>query len=209
MIKIPNHLEKQKEVTVTKEELISFETEVKERYESGEILAPVHLSKDNEDELIEIFQYVHPDDWVFSAWRNHYHALLHGFDRQQLMDDIVAGRSMATSSNVNKFYSSAIVGGIIPIALGTAMALKKKNSDNKVWCFIGDMTFETGVFHESYKYAKNFELPIQFVVEDNNLSVHTPTDAAWNVRQEVPEDVVYYRYENGYPHHGTGAWVNF
>jgi pyruvate dehydrogenase E1 component alpha subunit len=209
VIKIPNHLEKQKEVTVTKEELISFETEVKERYESGEILAPVHLSKDNEDELIEIFQYVHPDDWVFSAWRNHYHALLHGFDRQQLMDDIVAGRSMATSSNVNKFYSSAIVGGIIPIALGTAMALKKKNSDNKVWCFIGDMTFETGVFHESYKYAKNFELPIQFVVEDNNLSVHTPTDAAWGVRQEVPEDVVYYRYENGYPHHGTGAWVNF
>ena len=208
-IKIPNHLEKQKEVTVTKEELISFETEVKERYEGGEILAPVHLSKDNEDELIEIFQYVHPNDWVYSAWRNHYHALLHGFDRQQLMDDIVAGRSMATSSNVNKFYSSAIVGGIIPIALGTAMALKKNNSDNKVWCFIGDMTFETGVFHESYKYAKNFDLPIQFVVEDNNLSVHTPTDAAWGVKQEVPEDVVYYRYENGYPHHGTGAWVNF
>ena len=209
MLRIPSYLEKQKEVTVTKEELISFETEVKERYESGEILAPIHLSKDNEDELIEIFQYVNPNDWVYSAWRNHYHALLHGFDRQELMDDIVAGRSMATSSNVNKFYSSAIVGGIIPIALGTAMALKKKNSDNKVWCFIGDMTFETGVFHESYKYAKNFELPIQFVVEDNNLSVHTPTDAAWGIRQEVPDDVVYYRYENGYPHHGTGSWVNF
>ena len=208
-LQIPSYLEKQKEVTITKEELISFETEVKERYEAGEILAPVHLSKDNEDELIEIFQYVHPNDWVYSAWRNHYHALLHGFDRQQLMDDIVAGRSMATSSNVNKFYSSAIVGGIIPLALGTAMALKKNNSGNKVWCFIGDMTFETGVFHESYKYAKNFELPIQFVVEDNNLSVHTPTDAAWGVRQEVPDDVVYYRYENGYPHHGTGAWLNF
>ena len=209
MIQIPSYLEKQKEVEVTKEELISFETEVKERYESGEILAPVHLSKDNEDELIEIFQYVNPNDWVFSAWRNHYHALLHGFDRQQLMDDIVAGRSMATSSNKNRFYSSAIVGGIIPIALGTAMAIKRKDLNRKVWCFIGDMTFETGVFHESYKYAKNFELPIQFVVEDNNLSVHTPTDAAWGVRQEVPEDVVYYRYENGYPHHGTGAWVNF
>ena len=209
MLRIPSYLEKQKEVTVTKEELISFETEVKERYESGEILAPIHLSKDNEDELIEIFQYVNPNDWVYSAWRNHYHALLHGFDRQELMDDIVAGRSMATSSNVNKFYSSAIVGGIIPVALGTAMALKKNNSDNKVWCFIGDMTFETGVFHESYKYAKNFELPIQFVVEDNNLSVHTPTEAAWGIRQEVPDDVVYYRYENGYPHHGTGSWVNF
>ena len=89
MLRIPNHLEKKKEVTVTKEDLISFETEVKERYENGEIPAPVHLSKGNEDELIEVFQYVHEDDWVYSAWRNHYHALLHGFDRQQLMDDIV------------------------------------------------------------------------------------------------------------------------
>ena len=220
MLRIPSHLEKTKEVTVTKEELISFETEVKERYENGEISGPVHLSKGNEDELIEVFQYVHEDDWVYSAWRNHYHALLHGFDRQQLMDDIVEGRSMATNSNVHKFYSSAIVGGIIPIALGTAKALKMKQDDalnkkyykdnrRRVWCFIGDMTLETGVFHESYKYAKNFNLPLQFVVEDNNLSVHTPTDVAWNGRQDVPNDIIYYRYENGYPHHGTGSWVNF
>jgi len=208
-LNIPNYLKKQKEVKITKEELTSFETEVGKRYESGEILSPVHLSKDNEEELIEIFQYVHKDDWVYSAWRNHYHALLHGFDRHELMKDIISGRSMETSSNKHKFYSSAIVGGIIPIALGTAMALKRKGSDRKVWCFIGDMTFETGIFYESYKYAKNFDLPLQFVVEDNNLSVHTPTDLAWNRQQDVPDDVVYYRYENGYPHHGTGTWVNF
>ena len=208
-LNIPNYLKKQKKVKITKEELIAFETEVAERYENGEILAPIHLSKDNEDELIEIFQYIHKDDWVFSAWRNHYHALLHGFDRQELMDSIIQGRSMATSSNVNKFYSSAIVGGIIPIALGTAMALKRKGSDRKVWCFMGDMTFETGGFYECHKYAKNFNLPLQFVVEDNNLSVHTPTDTTWGVKKNIPSDVVYYRYENGYPHHGTGAWVNF
>ena len=184
-VKIPKHLEKQREVKVTKEELISFETEVKEKYEGGEIPAPIHLAKNNEEELIEIFQYIHTDDWVFQAWRNHYHALLHGFDRQRLMDDIVEGRSMATSDNVSKFYSCAIVGGVIPIAL------------------------ETGVFHESYKYARNFDLPIEFVVEDNNLSVHTPTDAAWGKHQDVPDDVVYYKFENEYPHHGTGAWVNF
>ena len=208
-LQIPSYLEKVKDVTLTKEQLISFETEVKQKYEDGDIPAPIHLSKDNEDELIEIFQYVHEDDWVFSAWRNHYHALLHGFDRQYLMDSIVEGRSMATSSNVNKFYSSAIVGGIIPIALGAAMALKMSGSSQRVWCFIGDMTFETGVFHESYKYAKNFDLPLQFVVEDNNLSVHTPTDKAWRFRQDVQDDIVYYRYDNGYPHDGTGAWVNF
>lgn len=194
---------------IDKQYLIDFEVEVAKRYESGEVKAPIHLSGGNEDQLIEIFKNINSDDWVFVPWRNHYHALLHGFDRQQLMDDIVAGKSMSTSSNINKFYSSAIVGGIIPIALGTAMALKRKNSDRKVWCFIGDMTFETGVFHESYKYSKNFDLPLKFVVEDNNLSVHTPTDVAWNIRQDVPEDVIYYSYENRYPHHGTGKWVNF
>tara|TARA_R110000824_G_scaffold155306_1_gene327980 strand:- start:425 stop:1054 length:630 start_codon:yes stop_codon:yes gene_type:complete len=209
MLQIPKHLKKQKEVTITKNELIAFETEVKEKYEAGDIKAPIHLSKDNEDELMEIFQYVNEGDWVFSAWRNHYHALLHGFDNQELMDSIVEGRSMATSSNVNKFYSSAIVGGIIPIALGAAMSLKRKNSDKRVWCFIGDMTFETGGFYECHKYAKNFDIPLQFVVEDNNLSVHTPTDATWNVKKDIPNDIVYYNYKNGYPHHGTGAWVNF
>ncbi len=116
---------------------------------------------------------------------------------------------MATSSNVNKFYSSAIVGGIIPIALGSAMAFKRKQSSRKAWCFIGDMTFETGGFHECHKYSKNFDLPLEFIIEDNNLSVHTPTDAAWNIKQDIPDDIVYYTYNNEYPHHGTGAWVNF
>ena len=106
MLRIPKHLKKQRDVTITKDELVSFETEVKERYEAGDIPAPIHLAKDNEEELIEIFQYINKDDWVFQAWRNHYHALLHGFDRQELMDAIIEGRSMATSSSKNKFYSS-------------------------------------------------------------------------------------------------------
>ena len=209
MIRIPSYIKKVKEVTVTKEELISFETEVKERYENGEIPAPVHLSKGNEEQLIEIFQYVHPDDWIFSTWRNHYHALLHGVPGDWLMDEIKRGRSMKVINKKHNFVISAIVGGPIPQALGVAMALKRKGSKRRVWCFVGDMAFETGEFHLCHKYAKNFDLPLQFVMEDNNLSVHTPTDAAWGKRQEVPEDVVYYRYENGYPHHGTGAWVNF
>ena len=45
MLRIPDYLQKTREVTITKEELISFESEVKQRYENGEIPAPVHLSK--------------------------------------------------------------------------------------------------------------------------------------------------------------------
>ena len=108
-----------------------------------------------------------------------------------------------------KFYSSSIVGGILPIATGAALALKRKNSPRRVWCFIGDMTFETGDFHLSHKYSKNFDLPIQFVVEDNNMSTNTPTDGTWNGKSNIPENVIYYKYERGFPHHGTGNWVLF
>ena len=189
--------------------LIDFETEVKERYESGEIKAPVHLSSNNEEQLIEIFKNVDKDDWVFSSWRNHYHALLHGIPRDTLMDLIVRGKSMSVYSDKPKFYSSSIVGGTIPIALGVAQSLKIKGEKNKVWCFVGDMTFESGIFHECYKYARNFELPLQFVVEDNNLSTNTPVDETWGGKQKVPSDIVYYKYKSDYPHHGTGNWVLF
>jgi pyruvate dehydrogenase E1 component alpha subunit len=196
-------------VEITKEDLINFEKKVKEVYEAGKIRGPVHLSGNNEDILIEIFKSVDKNDWVFSSWRNHYHALLHGIEEDELFRKILDGRSMSINSKDRNFYSSSIVGGIIPIALGSAMALKKKKSKNKVWCFIGDMTFETGVFHECYKYAKNFDLPLKFVVEDNNLSTNTPTDLTWNKKSEIPSDIIYYKYERLYPHHGTGSWVLF
>jgi len=208
-MKIPSYLERVREVTKTEQDLIDFEVRIKETYEKGSIFAPVHLSKGNEKQLIEIFQYVHPDDWVFSSWRNHYHALLHEYPEDKLYEWICSGGSMSTNSMNPKFYSSSIVGGILPIAAGAAMALKRKNSPRRVWCFIGDMTFETGDFHLSHKYSKNFDLPIQFVVEDNNMSTNTPTDGTWNGKSNIPENVIYYKYERGFPHHGTGNWVLF
>ena len=203
-------MKKVRDIKLTPDDLRIFEQQVKEFYENGQIKAPVHLSAGNEERLIDIFQYVHPDDWVFASWRNHYHALLHGVERDTLMDMIVRGKSMSVYSKTPKFYSSSIVGGIIPIALGTAKAMKDSGSKIKTWCFIRDMTFETGIFYESYKYAKNFDLPLQFVVEDNNMSTNTPTDETWGgIKRNVPDDVIYYKYEREFPHHGTGNWVLF
>ena len=208
-MKIPNHRKKVREVSLSPQHLIDFESKVRDTYEAGKIKGPIHLAKNNEEQLIEIFKYISPDDWVFVPWRNHYHALLHGVDPEKLFDSIVEGRSMGTNNLEPNFYASSIVGGIIPLALGAALALKTKGSDRRVWCFVGDMTMETGVFHEAYKYAKNLNLPLQWVVEDNDMSVHTPTEMAWGKKQQVPEGVIYYKYEMEYPHHGTGKWVNF
>ena len=41
------------------------------------------------------------------------------------------------------------------------------------------MTFETGQFEECYKFVKNLNLPVKFVVEDNGLSTNTPTKSTW------------------------------
>jgi TPP-dependent pyruvate/acetoin dehydrogenase alpha subunit len=192
-----------------KHDLISFEEEIKKIYEAGKIKAPIHLSGNNEESLIKIFKNVKKNDWVFSNWRNHYHALLKGIPQKWLKKEIIEGRSMGINNIKHKFYSSAIVGGILPIALGVAKSIKLKKQKSKVWVFIGDMTFETGIFHECYKYSKNFSLPIRFVIEDNNMSTNSPTDKIWGKKSKVPKDVIKYNYKRKYPHHGTGGWVLF
>ena len=193
----------------TKEDLIKFERLIADHWEAGKIKGPVHLSGGNEEQLLEIGKRIRPTDWVFSTWRNHYHALLKGIPIDWLKKEIIAGRSMGINNIKYKFYSSAIVAGTIPIALGVAKALKLKKKNQKVWVFIGDMTFETGIFHECYKYAKNHKLPLKFVVEDNNLSTNTPTNKVWVKKSKIPKDVIYYKYKRKYPHHGTGGWVLF
>jgi len=201
---------KQSEAILNKQDLIDFELKVKNEYEKATITGPVHMSGGNEEQLIEIFKYVNRGDWVFSSWRNHYHALLHGVPQEHLYELITAGKSMSVFCNEPKMYTSSIVGGIIPIALGAAQALKFKNSDNKVWCFIGDMTSETGIFHEVYKYSRCHNLPLEFVIEDNDMSTNTPTSETWNNQKTShPEDLFYYSYERVYPHHGTGQWILF
>jgi len=191
------------------EDLIAFERKIADHWEAGKIKGPVHLSGGNEKELIEIFKDVRQGDWVFSTWRSHYHALLKGVDPSWLEKEILEGRSITIVNQEHNFYSSAIVGAIIPIAVGVAMQLKASSSENKVWVFIGDMAFETGQFYEMHKYATNHGLPVQFVVEDNGVSTNTPTVETWKVQKPIPDNVIYYKYEKQWPHYGTGKWVMF
>ena len=133
---------------LNKKDLINFEEKIKKLYEAGKIKGPIHLSKNNELQLIKIFKKINKNDWVISNWRSHYHALLHGIPEKWLLKKITNGKSMSINSKKYKFYSSSIVGGGLPIAMGIALGLKIKKSKKKVWVFIGDMTYETGQFHE-------------------------------------------------------------
>ncbi len=175
---------------MTKQELIQFENEIKEEILAGHIRAPVHLSGGNEDDLIEIFKGIHSNDWVLSTHRSHYHALLKGIPREWVKEQILKGNSITLNHSGFRFMSSAIVGGVLPIGVGLAL------SGQKVWCFVGDMAAETGIFHECVKYSRH--LPIKFVVEDNGFSVDTPTEKVWR-----------YSYQRTYPHQGCGKFILF
>lgn len=193
----------------TKETLIDFETLIVKHWEDAKIRGPIHLANGNEEQLLEIFSRIKKTDWVFSTWRSHYHALLKDVPTNWIEQEILKGKSITLCNIDEKFYASAIVGGTLSIALGVAMGIKERGSDEKVWCFIGDMSFESGIFYEVHKYARNFDLPIVFVVEDNGVSTYTPTEATWKVKREVPSDVIHYTYKSKYPHYGSGKWIAF
>tara|TARA_B100001057_G_scaffold499059_2_gene608232 strand:- start:4018 stop:4608 length:591 start_codon:yes stop_codon:yes gene_type:complete len=192
-----------------KKKLINFELVVKKVYEKGKIKAPIHLSGGNEEHLIKIFKKIKKNDWVISNWRSHYHALLHGIPEKKVLREILKGKSMSLNFKEHKFIASSIVGGGIPIGLGIGLAIKRKKQKNKVFIFVGDMTFETGIFYECYKYAKNHNLPVKFIIEDNGLSTNTPTKKTWKIISKKPKDIIYYKYKRQFPHHGTGSWVLF
>jgi pyruvate dehydrogenase E1 component alpha subunit len=198
-----------RDIDWTVETLIDFEQRIVDIWEDGKIKGPVHLSNGNEAELIEVFKRINSTDWVFSTWRSHYHWVLSGLSESSATELIKLGKSITMCDHNCKFYASAIVGGTLSIALGVAMGIKANGGTDKVWCFLGDMSFESGIFYEIHKYARNFDLPLYFVVEDNGVSTYTPTEATWKVKREVPEDVIHYTYKSKYPHYGSGKWIAF
>lgn len=190
-----------------KQKLIEFEERVARLFENKQIPGPIHLSGGNEDQLISIFDGIKKRDYVFSTWRSHYHALLHGVPEPLIMTEILSGRSMNLTFPSYNFYTSAIVGGTLPIATGVAQALK--GTDREVWCFIGDMAATTGIFRESLAYADKHDLPIHFIIEDNGVSCNTPT---YQTTQPLPYHgmkVYKYYYSRSVPHCGIGKWVTF
>jgi pyruvate dehydrogenase E1 component alpha subunit len=68
--------------------------------------------------------------------------------------------------------SSAIVGGTIPIAVGSALAFSMQNSNSVSVAFFGDGAAHEGVFYESLNFASLKKLPVIFVCENNLYCTH-------------------------------------
>jgi pyruvate dehydrogenase E1 component alpha subunit len=189
--------------TWTKEELIAFEDRIGDLYLDNKLPFLFHLSGGNEDELIEIFKNIKEGDYVISNHRSHYHALLHGIPPEVVEQRILDGRSMFIYDRERNFFCSAIIGGTPAIAAGIAWALKRKGSDKKVWCFIGDGTEDNGHTYEAIRYVDGFDLPCKFIIENNNRSVEATNEERWGKKANYEwnsPSVIKYHYDITYPH---------
>lgn len=156
-----------------------------------DIFVPVHLCLGQESVPADLHQWMRPEDWLFSTHRNHGHYLAKGGSEQKLWDEIMgletglnggfAGSQGISDASIN-FHASAIVGGMVGVATGTAYALKMNKSSAIAICCLGDGGTEAGVFWESLNFAALHQLPIAYIVENNGKSV----DARIEERQATP-----------------------
>lgn len=166
------------------ERLRAFELSLQARM--PEFKCSVHLCLGQEAVPAALHEFLRPEDWLFSTHRSHGHYLAKGGSEQRLLDEIegkesgvnggYSGSQSFCDPSIN-FHSTAVVGGLVGVATGTALALKLKGSNSIVVCGVGDGATEQGVFWESLNFAALHALPILFVCENNGLSVHAPIRA--------------------------------
>jgi TPP-dependent pyruvate/acetoin dehydrogenase alpha subunit len=202
---------------LTKKDLVEFEKEIAGIFAEGRIRAPVHLRAGREQKLINIFrkENIGPEDYVFGFWDSHELALLKGVPPAQIKQAIIEGRSISLCFPEHHVYCSGMVGSLMGTAVGVAWGLHHQKRKDRAFLFCGEMSAETGIFHEAVKYATHFNLPVKFIVCDNGVSVMTDTREVWG--NSVPwfkntryaKKIIYFKYKNGYPHSGLGKLIKF
>ena len=129
-----------------------------------------------------------PDDVVFTNHRNHGHLLARGADPGRMYAEILGKRDGYSKGKAGSFhlaapelgipYTSAAVGGSIPLATGAALAAQRLGRGGIVVCFIGDGVLEQGSFYEAINVASLWRLPILYVCENNGIGTVTAIERA-------------------------------
>ena len=157
------------------------EERIAKLYSEWEMRCPVHLSIGQEAVAVGVCEHLKKNDIVMSGHRAHAHYLAKGGNLKSMMAELYGkstGCAMGKGGSMHLidlesgfFAAAAIVGSIIPIAVGVAWAYKMKKSTNLVVVFLGDGATEAGVFVESLNFASLKNVPILFVCENNFYSV--------------------------------------
>ena len=160
-----------------------FEERLLDEFSTGRLVGTTHTYIGQEADAAGIFSVTSPGDVIFSNHRCHGHFLAYGGDPYQLAAELmgketglVGGRGGSQHIQWKNFYSNGIQGGIIPIAVGMALAEKVKSTGKISIAFLGDGTLGEGVLYESLNIASLWSLPVLFVIENNHYAQTTPIE---------------------------------
>ena len=158
----------------------------------------IHLSVGQEGVAASVCGQLRDDDPVYSGHRAHGHALAKGAPVERVLAELMGregglcrglGGSMHLVDVEHGFMgATGVVGGNIPMALGSALAARLRGSDQVAVVFFGDGAVQAGHFNESVNLATLWGLPLVLVCENNGFAEFTPRSAHTNV--ERVSDVV-------------------
>ena len=161
-----------------------LEEKVVELYKAGFIPGLAHPYMGQEAIAAGICAVLDKEDLIVSNHRGHGHSVAKGVPEEAILSELMGkdagmclglGGSMhSTDLEAGVVFSTAIVGGGIPLAVGVALALKMDKKPNCVVCFFGDGATNTGAFHEGVNLAAVWKLPVVFVCENNQYAVSVP-----------------------------------
>jgi pyruvate dehydrogenase E1 component alpha subunit len=175
-----------------------FEERVGQLKRADEVFGLIHLSVGQEGVAAPVCGQLRPDDAVYSGHRAHGHAIAKGAPLGRLMAELMGRsdglcRGLGGSMHIvdtehGLMGATGVVGGNVPVALGTALATRLRGGNQATVVFFGDGAVQAGHFHESVNLATLWELPVILVCENNGFAEFTPRSA--HTRVERVNDVV-------------------
>ncbi|MGW5515690.1 pyruvate dehydrogenase (acetyl-transferring) E1 component subunit alpha [Nocardia africana] len=163
-----------------------FEERTAQSYQQAKIGGYCHLNLGEEATVVGLGAAMRPTDYLFTNYREHGYALAKGIAPGRVMAELY-GRSTGTSkgwggsmhmydTETRLLGGYAIVGGQVPLAVGAALAIDYRGGDDIVVCQMGEGTTNIGAFHESLNLAALWNLPIVFLVVNNQTGMGTTVE---------------------------------
>ena len=180
-----------------------FEERVARLKRSLQVHGLIHLSIGGEGVAAGVCRQLRDTDAVYSGHRAHGHAIAKGAPLDRMMAELMGrvdglchglGGSMHLVDREHGFMgATGVVGGNLPLALGTALAARHRGSEDVTVVFFGDGAVQAGHFNETVNLAALWQLPLVFVCENNGFAEFTPR-SAHTVVERVSDAVAPYGF---------------
>ena len=165
----------------------AFEERVGELTRANEVHGLIHLSIGQEGVAAGVCGELGPDDMVYSNHRAHGHAIALGAPLERVMAELMGRegglcRGLGGSMHLvdiehGLLGATGVVGGNVPLALGSALAGRMLGGEQVAVVFFGDGAVQGGIFLESVNLATLWRLPAILVCENNGFAEFTPRSA--------------------------------